>query len=344
MPYIGKSPTGTGVRSRYHFTATGGETSLSGADDNNRTLVFSDGEYVDVYLNGILLFDGDYNTTTSNTVGGLTALTASDVVEIVVYDIFTVADTVSAKNGGTFNGNVDVTGTVTATSFSGDGSSLTGINTDLVSDTTPQLGGNLDAQTNDITNVGAIGIGATSPDRPLHIKTSLQPLIKFEDTDGDGDYSMIGGDTVGNLILYADHGNGGASTRIRFFVDGSEKARIDSLGNLLMDGEGGSNVTVNARAGSAKAWCFWQQSGTQTVRDSYNISSIADDGTGETYIYYNNDFNNAESSCNGTSNWNGVFTHDVYNAGYHLIRGRGASSTSLQDRGRLSCATHGDLA
>ena len=114
MAYIGKSPTGTGVRSRYHFTASGGETSLSGADDNGKTLAFSDGEYVDVYVNGVLLFDGDYNVTTANTIAGLAALTASDVVEIVVYDIFTVADTVSAKDGGTFKNDVTVNGTVTA--------------------------------------------------------------------------------------------------------------------------------------------------------------------------------------------------------------------------------------
>ena len=37
-----------------------------------------------------------------------------------------------------------------------DGSNLTGINTDLVADTTPQLGGNLDAQNNNITNLGTI--------------------------------------------------------------------------------------------------------------------------------------------------------------------------------------------
>ena len=128
MAYIGKSPTGTGVRQRYYFTATGGETSLSGADDNSNTLAFSDGNYVDVSLNGIALVAGtDYNTSTANTIAGLSALSASDIVEIVVYDIFTVADTVSAKDGGTFSGNVTVNGTMTATSFSGDGSALTGI-------------------------------------------------------------------------------------------------------------------------------------------------------------------------------------------------------------------------
>ena len=39
---------------------------------------------------------------------------------------------------------VTVSGIVTATSFSGNGANLTGIDTDLVSDTSPQLGGTLD--------------------------------------------------------------------------------------------------------------------------------------------------------------------------------------------------------
>ena len=126
MAYIGKSPTGTGVRSRYYYTATGGETSLSGADDNSNTLVFSDGNYVDVSLNGIALVAGtDYNTSTANTIGGLSALSASDIVEVVVYDIFTVADTVSAKDGGTFSGNVAMGGTLSVTGTS----TLTGATT-----------------------------------------------------------------------------------------------------------------------------------------------------------------------------------------------------------------------
>jgi len=92
MPYIGKSPTGSGVRQRYHFTASGGETSLSGADDNSKTLKFTDGEFLDVYLNGVLLVQGtDYGVGTANTINGLSALTAGQIVEIIVYDIFNVA-------------------------------------------------------------------------------------------------------------------------------------------------------------------------------------------------------------------------------------------------------------
>jgi len=92
MAYIGKSPT-QGFRQRFIFTASGSETSLSGGDDSGNTLSFTDGEYVDVKLNGVQLIAGtDYNTTTANTIGGLTALTASDVVDITVYDVFSVAN------------------------------------------------------------------------------------------------------------------------------------------------------------------------------------------------------------------------------------------------------------
>lgn len=91
MSYLGKSPN-FGVRQRYYFTAVGSETSISGADDAGNTLIFTDGAYVDVMLNGVTLVAGtDYNTTTANTIGGLSALSASDIVEVVVYDIFTVA-------------------------------------------------------------------------------------------------------------------------------------------------------------------------------------------------------------------------------------------------------------
>jgi len=94
MPYIGKSPGKLGVRQRYYYTATGSETSKSGADDNGLTLKFEDGEYVDVYLNGSLLVAGsDYNTSTANTISGLAALAANDVLEVIVYDIYSLAKT-----------------------------------------------------------------------------------------------------------------------------------------------------------------------------------------------------------------------------------------------------------
>ena len=93
MPYLGKSPTGSAVRSRYYYTATASQTSVSGADDNGKSLSFTDGEYVDVYLNGILLQAGvDYGTGTANTISSLAPMSAGQLVEIVVYDVYNVAE------------------------------------------------------------------------------------------------------------------------------------------------------------------------------------------------------------------------------------------------------------
>jgi hypothetical protein len=67
---------------------------------------------------------------------------------------------------------VTVTGTVAATAYTGDGSSLTGINTDLVSDTTPQLGGTLATNSNDIqfadNDAAIFGTGGAGTDSSMY--------------------------------------------------------------------------------------------------------------------------------------------------------------------------------
>ena len=58
MPYIGKAPN-QGVRNRFIYQATAGQTSFSGSDANALTLSYSDGAYVDVYQNGTHTFNLD---------------------------------------------------------------------------------------------------------------------------------------------------------------------------------------------------------------------------------------------------------------------------------------------
>ena len=58
-------------------------------------------------------FGTDYNTTTANTIGGLASLAANDIVEIIVYDVFSVADTVSKTDGGGFSGSVTFDSNIT---------------------------------------------------------------------------------------------------------------------------------------------------------------------------------------------------------------------------------------
>ena len=72
MPYLGRSTDGFGVRNRFFFTASAGDTSVSGNDANGRTLQFDDGLYADVYLNGVLLAVSGATTLTGGIVNGVT--------------------------------------------------------------------------------------------------------------------------------------------------------------------------------------------------------------------------------------------------------------------------------
>ena len=101
MPYIGKAPN-QGVRTRFIYQATAGQTSFSGSDANSNTLTYSDGEYVDVYQNGILLKPAtDYTSTTGTTVVLVTGASVNDVVEIVAYDAFSIANSYTKSESDT---------------------------------------------------------------------------------------------------------------------------------------------------------------------------------------------------------------------------------------------------
>ena len=108
MPYIGKSPE-FGVRTRFIYQATAGQTSFSGSDSDSLVLTYSDSMYMDVYQNGVLLKPGtDYAATTGTTVVLVTAAALNDVVEMVVYDAFSVADSYTKSESDTrypFKGN-----------------------------------------------------------------------------------------------------------------------------------------------------------------------------------------------------------------------------------------------
>ena len=108
MAYIGKAPN-QGVRSRYVYQATAGQTSFSGSDESSLTLSYSDSVYMDVYQNGVLLKTGtDYAATSGTSVVLVTGASLNDVVEMVVYDSFTIANSYTKNESDTrypFKGN-----------------------------------------------------------------------------------------------------------------------------------------------------------------------------------------------------------------------------------------------
>ena len=89
----------------------------------------------------------------ADTVSVASTLTYEDVTNIDSVGVVTARTGIKVLANG-----IDAVGVVTATSFSGDGSGLTNLPSDVVNDTTPQLGGNLDLNSKDITGTGNIDI------------------------------------------------------------------------------------------------------------------------------------------------------------------------------------------
>ena len=145
MSYLGQAP-GQGQAEYILFTASGSETSVTAADDG-RVVSYTPGQ-VSCYLNGVKLVEGsgkDFQATNGSTITGLSALTASDVVEVVALSAFSPSDTVSSANGGTFNGNVSFgdnnitnVGSLALDSISADGTSIT-ISSDMETATNKKI-------------------------------------------------------------------------------------------------------------------------------------------------------------------------------------------------------------
>lgn len=97
------NPNGVLTSLIWRKTMSGAETSLSGYDNASQALSYTPGQE-QVYLNGILLVRGDdYTATNGTSITGLSALAASDYVQVNCYNNFSVAS-VPAQN---------ITGTVT---------------------------------------------------------------------------------------------------------------------------------------------------------------------------------------------------------------------------------------
>ena len=80
---------------RYRFTASGGETTLSGTDANGLTLSYIAGKE-QVYLNGVLLArTSDYTATNGSSITSLAALATNDIVEIITFTAFELADSIA---------------------------------------------------------------------------------------------------------------------------------------------------------------------------------------------------------------------------------------------------------
>ena len=152
--WIAASSAGTASILEYNYTATAGQTTFTGSDDNSATLSYTAANLI-VTLNGIVLENGtDYTASNGTSIVLTVGAAAGDELNVIAFKSFTVSDTVAASTGGTFSGNVAVNG-------------------DLTVDTNTL---HVDSTNN------RVGIGTSSPSDTLHIKSSA-PIIRLEDSD-----------------------------------------------------------------------------------------------------------------------------------------------------------------
>ena len=138
----------------YNYTATAGQTTFSGADDNAANLSYTQQNLI-VTLNGIVLEDGtDYTASNGTSIVLSTGAAAGDELNVVAFKSFTTADMVPASTGGTFSGNVVVY--------------------------------NNTADTNAVLKVEAAGSGNSDADIELHSSATNSGRIRFYDTVGEG--------------------------------------------------------------------------------------------------------------------------------------------------------------
>ena len=113
--WINASSAGAVSLLDYEYTATAGQTTFSGSDNNSATLAYAAGNLI-VTLNGIVLDNGsDYTATSGTSIVLASGAALNDHLAVVAFKSFTVADTVPASTGGTFAGNVAVTGNISVT-------------------------------------------------------------------------------------------------------------------------------------------------------------------------------------------------------------------------------------
>jgi len=245
MPYIGTSPS-NGVRRVHTYTATASQTTFTGASSEGVTLSYVDTNYIDVFQNGVLLGSADYTSTSGTSVILAQGASADDLIVIVVYDVFSVADTVSKTNGGSFDSAVTMSNNLTVSgAFTSQG-----------------IDDNADATAITIDSSEQVGIGTTTPvsGTKLTINDSAFGGLQFQSGGSDCGYIGVNTNTlfVGGGSAVAFHTGNAQAT------DGTERMRIDSSGNLLVNttSSTGFKMDLNANGG---AGLFTQNIGSGTI-------------------------------------------------------------------------------
>lgn len=134
---------------------------------------------------------------------------------------------------------------------------------------------------------GSLGMGVTNPATPIEISSASNTALRLTNTATN--YWEISNDS-----------------NLKFNRGGTEYMRFDGSGNIYAKAEGGSGTNIDVRQGSAKVWSNID-GGANSVRDSYNLSSMTDLGSGQPQANFSNNMSNSNYTVPfNTGGHNGV--------------------------------------
>ena len=167
----------------------------------------------------------DVNTLPASFVSGLTQVTAAGADHFMIFDA-TDSALKKALVSDVIEQAAGISSSADATAITIDSSENTTFSQSVV------VTGDLTVDTStlkvDSTN-NRVGIGTSSPASLLHLSAAT-PSIQLTDSDNNADAFIQG--TDGNLKFFADDSQEASSSEITFAVDGTERMKIDSTGNV----------------------------------------------------------------------------------------------------------------
>jgi hypothetical protein len=274
MAYIGKEPN-RGLRNRFTYTATAGQATFSGADDNSRTLTYNDSYFVEVHLNGVLLDGSDYTATSGTSIVLDEAAAVDDILEVVVYDTFSVFSgefSADVTVGGTLtaNGNVDVNGNELILDADGD--------TSITADTDDQIDFKVAGSNVAYVNANGVGVG-TVPATNVAVDVRTNATTNSADfrnsnSGGFGLYTAAGSSSSQYALRAADYQNNAL-----FSVVGDGDVLI---GTTSAGGAGGLTIDPASQAGAPSL--ILNRNNTTATSYSFIFRNA---GSDEGYIQYN---------------------------------------------------------
>ena len=133
----------------------------------------------------------------------------------------------------------------------------------------------------------------------------------------------------------------------------NDTVKIDTLkgkttaGSVTVQGEG--TATTNLQQGLAKVWCNHQQAGTFVLHDSFNISSVVDQGAGHAFPQHTNNMSSGKygiALCCNQVNYNtssDTTLSGSNSSSQHTAQAINTSNTGT-DASYMSSTITGDLA